>query len=86
MQGAQVRSRVMELRSHLLHGVAKQQQTNNNKKKKNYLKKSKIVGNSGTEQVVIRMWHMVGVAMSGGKILIPDLRQGYSDARFRVTQ
>ena len=44
------------------------------------------MGNSGTEQVVIRMWHMVGVAMSGGKILIPDLRQGYSDARFRVTQ
>ena len=83
MQGAQVRSLVMELRSHLLHGVAKQQQTNNNKK---LFKKSKTVASSGSERVVIRMWHTVGVARAGGKILIPDLRQGYNDVCFRVTQ
>ena len=38
MQGAHVRSLVMELRSHLLHGAAKQQQ------KKNYLKKKQDSG------------------------------------------
>ena len=84
MQGTQVQSLVTELRSHLLHGAAKQQQTNNNNK--TLFKKSKIVATSGIEQVVIRMWHMVGVAMAGGKILIPDVRQGYSDVCFRVTQ
>lgn len=26
---------------------------------------------------------MVGVARAGGEILIPDLRQGYSDVHFR---
>ena len=84
MQGTQGQTLVTELRAHLLHGEAKQQQTNNNNK--TLLKKSKIVATSGTEQVVIRMWHMVGVAMAGGKILIPDVRQGYSDVCFRVTQ
>ena len=54
--------------------------------RKTLFKKSKIVATSGIEQVVIRMWHMVGVAMAGGKILIPDVRQGYSDVCFRVTQ
>ena len=54
--------------------------------KKTYLKKSKIVATSGTERVMIRMWHTVGVARAGGKILIPDLRQGYKDVCFRVTQ